>query len=138
MWLLLCLCLCSDALSSNQSTSKTENDYVKIGYIPARGAVFKGEPYTKMEAQVASHHKNKQIKIFFDALRQISDSGTIDNATQFHQATVYLEVQFQGQTLRISYVGASKLERYNEYESQWRDLHRRIFEFIIENLNPEH
>lgn len=138
MLLILGLLLWQEAAVSDQKPASTEapHDYVQIGFIPARAKAFQGEPYMKMEARVLALHKSDQIKTIFDDIKKVVDGGITDNATQFHQPTIYLDVHFQGESLRIFYSGESGQERFEAYETQWRALHARIYAFLNADLAP--
>ncbi|MCB1044610.1 MAG: hypothetical protein KDC35_16835 [Acidobacteria bacterium] len=116
---------------------EAQHDYVMIGYIPSRGAAFKGEPYKKLQAEVLAFHKRDEVKELFDALQEVAKSGVTDNATRFHEPVIYLEVMWQGDRVRLSYSGPSQVDRYRSYEQKWLILHQRFFEYLSAELVPK-
>jgi len=111
-------------------------DTVRIGHIPSRGEIFKGAPYIALEANVLSQHKNADIHHFFTALKNIADEGVTDNATQFHQPVVFLEVVYQGERVRLSYSGASTLAKFKVYEDVWKLLHSEMYHYLTKDIKP--
>jgi len=110
-------------------------DSVSIGYIPSRGASFKGEPHVILEGRSLAHHKNPQIREFFVALKKLAAEGRTDNATQFHEPTQYLDVVYQGERVRLFYSGATHLEKFARYEGRWKSLHREIYRFLNRRIS---
>ena len=121
----------SHAASDSQ---KLQYDSVAIGAIPSRAASFAGKPSTKLEAKVLVHHKNKEIELLFVALNKLALEGITDNATRFHQPTKYLEVIYQGESIRLFYSGKSALEKFKDYEYRWRLLHGQIYAFLNSDI----
>lgn len=113
-------------------------DEVRIGYIPSRSASYKGKPHTVLEAKSLIHHENTQIEEFFIALGNVASKGITDNATRFHEPTVYIEAIFQGKSVRLFFSGESDVDRYRHYEQSWKSLHKSIFEYLSKELSPDH
>ncbi len=118
--------------------TELEYDEVRIGYIPSRTASYKGKPHTVLEAKSLAHHKNAEIEEFFIVLSNLASKGTTDNATQFHEPTIYIEVIFQGESVRLFFSGDSHLEKYSRYEKSWKSLHKSIYEFLSKEISPDH
>jgi len=133
-----CLLLIQLSLADTASP-ELSNDTVSIGFVPARYDVFiKGEPYIVLEAKVLATHKNKEIENFFIALNKLASEGRTDNATQFHQQTVYIEAIYQGKRVRLFFSGDSHLDKYNHYEKQWKLLHGEIFKYLNGRVSPNY
>ena len=118
--------------------TELEYDEVRIGYIPSRTASYKGEPHKVFEAKSLIHHKNTEIEEFFIASSNLASKGVTDNATKFHEPTIYIEVIFQGESVRLFYSGNSQLEKYRDYEQSWKSLHKATYEFLSKELSPNH
>lgn len=117
---------------------KLKYDEISIGYIPSRGASYKGKPHKTFTAKSLVHHKNKEIKDFFITLSDLASEGITDNATRFHEPTLYIEVIFQGKSVRLFYSGDSKLAKYRHYEQRWKLLHKRLHEYLDREISPDH
>ena len=118
--------------------TELEYDEVRIGYIPSRTASYKGEPHKVFEAKSLIHHKNTEIEEFFISLSDLASEGITDNATKFHEPTMYIEVIYQGEAVRLFYSGDSELEKYRHYEQSWKSLHKATYEFLSKELSPNH
>lgn len=118
--------------------TELEYDEVRIGYIPSRVASFKGEPHKIFEAKSLIHHKKTEMEEFFVSLRNLASKGITDNATKFHEPTIYIEVIYQRDSIRLFYSGDSQLEKYRDYEQSWKSLHKAIYEFLSKELSPDH
>ena len=106
-----------------------EYDKVVIGYIPAKYA--SDAPYVTLEAKVLKHHKNRDIERFFVQLNKLASEGISDNATRLHKATKYIEVTFQGKSVRLFFSGDTGLDQFKQYEEKWQMLHDEIYNYII-------
>ncbi|MCB1053079.1 MAG: hypothetical protein H6510_02595 [Acidobacteria bacterium] len=113
-----------------QSTS--QQDYVRIGYIPSRGAFMKGEATKILEANSLSFNHNASIKAFYDRMQTLAEAGVIDNATEFHQPTIYLEAMVDGQRIRLSWSGPTNQEKFRVYEREWRKLYADVHTYLID------
>ncbi len=113
-------------------------DEVRIGYIPSRVASYKGEPQTVLEAKTLTHHKNTEIEEFFILQSNLASKGVTDNATKFHEPTIYIEAIFQGKRVSLFYSGDSQLEKYSDYEQRWKLLHKAIYEYLNREISPNH
>ena len=118
--------------------TKLKYDEVRIGYIPSRSASYKGEPHTVLAAKSLTHHKNIEIEEFLIALSSLASRGITDNATQFHEPTIYIEAIFQGERVRLFFSGDSQLEKYSHYEQRWKSLHKAIYEYLSKEISPDH
>ena len=118
--------------------TELEYDEVRIGYIPSRTASFKGEPHKVFEAKSLIHHKNTELEEFFISLSNLASKGVTDNATKFHEPTIYIEVIHQGESVRLFYSGDSQLEKFRHYEQSWKSLHKAIYELLSKELSPNH
>ena len=118
--------------------TELEYDEIRIGYIPSRAASFKGEPHTVFEAKSLIHHKNTEIGQFLIALSNLASKGITDNATKFHEPTIYIEVIYQGESVRLFFSGDSQLEKYHHYEQSWKSLHKVIYDFLNKDISPNH
>ena len=127
-------------LSSSYADSadiEPKYDQVSIGYIPARGAITKGEPYVTIEANTLAHHNNREIEKFFSSLNKLASEGITDNATQFHQPTKYIEAVFKGERVRLFFSGDSNLDKFSHYEKRWKLLHEEIYEYLSIEISPD-
>ncbi len=118
--------------------TKLKYDEVSIGYIPSRGASYKGKPHTVLEAKSLTHHKNVEIEEFFIALNNLASKGITDNATQFHEPTIYIEAIYQGKRVRLFFSGDSQLDKFSHYEQRWKSLHKMIYEYLNKEISPNH
>jgi len=121
---------------AGKTSEKDKYDSVSIGYIPARGAYFKGEPMKSLVAKSSSRHINPEIENFFNSLNALATGGVKDNATRFHQPAIYLDVVYKGKRARLFYRGDSNLEKYSDYERQWKELHNRMFKYLTREMTP--
>jgi len=113
-------------------------DKVSIGYIPSRGASYKGKPHTILEAKPLIHHKNSDIEEFFIVLSNLASKRITDNATQFHKPTIYIEAIYQGKRVRLFFSGDSQLDKFNHYEQRWKSLHKMVYEYLNKEITPDH
>ena len=118
--------------------TKLKYDEVSIGYIPSRAASYKGKPHTVLEGKSLTHHKNMEIEEFFIALSNLASEGITDNATQFHEPTIYIEAIYQGKRVTLFFSGDSQLEKYSHYEQRWKLLHKAIHEYLNKEISPNH
>lgn len=118
--------------------TELEYDEVRIGYIPSRTASYKGKPHTVLEAKSLTHHKYAEIEEFFVTLSNLASKGITDNATKFHEPTIYIEVIFQGVGVRLFFSGDSHIEKYSHYEQSWKSLHESIYEYLSKEISPDH
>jgi hypothetical protein len=116
-------------------STASKHDYIKIGFIPTRGAAYKGTPYIDLRAEALAHHKNPDIEAFYKEIKALTSEGVVDNSSEFHQPTVYIEVNFQGDVLRLSYTGMSSKDKYSEYEKAWLELHGEVFLYLTKNIS---
>ncbi len=112
----------------------SDNDYVKISFIPSRGAFFKGVPGNDLQASTSSRHSNAEIRAFHSRIKAIADSGITDNATQFHQPIVYIETKVQGERVRVSFTGGGGQPKFADYERRWRALHGDVYRYLIREI----
>lgn len=135
---LLIVGLCFFQLSQSEPAARQpEYDSVSIGYIPSKGAHHKGVPHVSLEAKTLAHHKSIEIEKFFTALSQLASEGRTDNASEFHEPTIYIDAVFQGKRVRLFFSGDSKLDKFNRYEKQWKLLHGEIFQFLNPKISPD-
>jgi hypothetical protein len=118
--------------------TELEYDEIRIGYIPSRVASFKGEPHKIFEAKSLIHHEKTEIAEFFVSLSNLASKGITDNATKFHEPTIYIEVIYQRESVRLFYSGDSQLEKYRDYEQSWKSLQKAIYGFLSKELSPDH
>ncbi len=118
--------------------TKLNYDEVSIGYIPSRVESYKGKPHTVLEAKSLTHHKNMEIEEFFIALSKLASKGITDNATHFHEPTIYIEATYQGKRVTLFFSGDSRLEKYSHYEQRWKSLHKAIYEYLNKEISPNH
>jgi hypothetical protein len=118
--------------------TELEYDEIRIGSIPSRSASYKGKPHTVLEAKSLAHHENTEIEEFFIAISDLASKGITDNATRFHEPTIYIEVVFQGESVRLFFSGDSHLEKYSLYEQSWKSLHKSIYEYLNKEISPNH
>jgi len=124
-------------VETQAAENKIKDDKITIGYIPAKYAFHKGEPTIVLEAKTLAHHHNKDIGGFFEALSKLASEGVTDNATEFHQPTVYLNAVYQGKSITLYNSGESKLEKFKHYEQEWTRLHRSIYSYLIKKIAPD-
>lgn len=113
-------------------------DSVSIGFIPSRAAHHKGEPHVVLEAKTLALHKNAEIEKFFTAMNELASEGRTDNATQFHQPTLYIEAICQGKRVRLFFSGDSHRDKFRHYEEQWKTLHGEVFKYLNKRVSPNY
>ena len=118
--------------------AKLEYDEVRIGYIPSRAASYQGKPHVALEAKSLIHQKNMEIEKFFIALSSLASKGITDNATRFHEPTIYIEAIYQGERVRLFFSGDSQLDKFSHYERRWKSLHEKLYEYLNKEVSPNH
>ena len=135
---LLIVGLCFFQLSQSEPAARQpEYDSVSIGNKRLRSGCLAFAPHVSLEAKTPAHHKSIEIEKFFTALSQLASEGRTDNASEFHEPTIYIDAVFQGKRVRLFFSGDSKLDKFNRYEKQWKLLHGEIFQFLNPKISPD-
>lgn len=127
--------LSSTPLYAESITPSAKHDYVKIGYIPARGAAYKGEPYVNLRAEALTHHENKDIRALYNEIKEISSAGIFDNASELHQPTTYIEISFQNDRVRLSFSGKTQEAKFADYETKWSAFHDKVYKYLVKKID---
>lgn len=128
-----------------EGSVKSFNDYVKIRYMPSRGAFFKKEPVTELKSESRTIitlrdgevlGTNVSMKQIYDRAKSLKDKGITTNQREFHVSTKKIEVTYMGQTVSLEYAGKSNSKKYLQYEKEWLELYDFVYRYLTKDINP--
>ncbi|WP_085215246.1 hypothetical protein [Methylomagnum ishizawai] len=144
--------LLSQPVFAEEDDDVSSQDYVKIFYLPSRGAfIFNGEPTVEMKVETPSFFENEEIiKHYLHAKLILSlpeiqrwvagrgDNIGIGNSEGFHDEKTEIAVRVKGQTISLSYSGKSSIPEFARYDREWLAFYRELLGGMVGKIpvNP--